>query len=275
MESILSGHDGERNDPSMDFDTLFDTKALRIMRVLIPFFPVPYQPLLAVWMRFAQLKYALTLLKDKHFMHDRAKTSTPDENLFEHLLPALKPCLSESEYQELIRMQNLFSMYQRFQQIMPYLSALSGMSGNPSAEDMMNLFHTMQGGENASASDMMNAFSAMQGGEGFSASDILGAFSAMQGSNGSSHTDTVNAASDTQGSEAEAPDSRHTPENSKVKHEASQNDQSAGTGMDIDSILNLISLFQTPSNAASNEKDLSNVSERQDEPEHEQGLDER
>ena len=41
MESILSEHDAAENDAPMDFDTLFDTKALRIMRILIPFFLPP------------------------------------------------------------------------------------------------------------------------------------------------------------------------------------------------------------------------------------------
>lgn len=228
MESILFGHDEERNNPSMDFDTLFDTKALRIMRVLIPFFPASYQPLLAVWTRFAELRYALSILKGGRFTCTKTNASVPNEDLFAYLLSALKPCLSESEYQELIRMQNMFAMYQRFQQMMPYLSALSGMSGGESPEDMMNLFHAMQGGENTSASDMMHAFSAMQGG-------------------------------------GTAPDT-------EAKNEAPQNE---GSGMDLDSILNLISLFQSASTTAPTGKDTPNTSERQDEPEHEQGLDER
>lgn len=228
MESILSGHDEERNNPSMDFDTLFDTKALRIMRVLIPFFPASYQPLLAVWIRFAELRYALSILKGGRFTCTKTNASVPNEDLFAHLLSALKPCLSESEYQELIRMQNMFAMYQRFQQMTPYLSALSGMSGGQSPEDMMNLFHAMQGDENTSASDMMHAFSAMQGG-------------------------------------GTAPDT-------EAQNEAPQNE---GSSMDLDSILNLISLFQSVSNTATTGKDTPNTSERQDEPEHEQGLDER
>lgn len=228
MESILSGHDEERNNPSMDFDTLFDTKALRIMRVLIPFFPASYQPLLAVWIRFAELRYALSILKGGRFTCTKTNASVPNEDLFAHLLSALKPCLSESEYQELIRMQNMFAMYQRFQQMIPYLSALSGMSGGQSPEDMMNLFHAMQGDENTSASDMMHAFSAMQGG-------------------------------------GTAPDT-------EAQNEAPQNE---GSSMDLDSILNLISLFQSVSNTATTGKDTPNTSERQDEPEHEQGLDER
>lgn len=228
MESILSGHDEERNNPSMDFDTLFDTKALRIMRVLIPFFPASYQPLLAVWIRFAELRYALSILKGGRFTCTKTNASVPNEDLFAHLLSALKPCLSESEYQELIRMQNMFAMYQRFQQMTPYLSALSGMSGGQSPEDMMNLFHAMQGDENTSASDMMHAFSAMQGG-------------------------------------GTAPDT-------EAQNEAPQNE---GSSMDLDSILNLISLFQSVSNTAPTGKDTPNTSERQDEPEHEQGLDER
>lgn len=228
MESILSGHDEERNNPSMDFDTLFDTKALRIMRVLIPFFPASYQPLLAVWIRFAELRYALSILKGGRFTCTKTNASVPNEDLFAYLLSALKPCLSESEYQELVRMQNMFAMYQRFQQMIPYLSALSGMSGGQSPEDMMNLFHAMQGGENTSASDMMHAFSAMQGG-------------------------------------GTAPDT-------EAQNEAPQNE---GSSMDLDSILNLISLFQSVSNTATTGKDTPNTSERQDEPEHEQGLDER
>lgn len=271
MESILSGHDEERNDTSMDFDTLFDTKALRIMRVLIPFFPVSYQPLLAVWIRFAQLRYALSIMKGGRFCHNKTNTSVPNEELFAHLLSALKPCLSESEYQELVRMQNMFAMYQRFQQMMPYLSALSGMSGSQSPEDMMNLFHAMQGGENTSASDMINVFSAMQGTESPSSADILNAFSAMQADNGSSNPDTVNAASDTQGG-TETPYGDHTAQNTEAKNEAPQNE---GSGMDLDSILNLISLFQSASNTTPTGKETPNTSERQDEPEHEQRLDER
>lgn len=271
MESILSGHDEERNNPSMDFDTLFDTKALRIMRVLIPFFPVSYQPLLAVWIRFAELRYALSIMKGGRFTCTKTNASVPNEELFAHLLSALKPCLSESEYQELVRMQNMFAMYQRFQQMMPYLSALSGMSGGQSPEDMVNLFHAMQGGKNTSASDMMHAFSAMQGAESPSAADILNAFSAMQADNNASNPDTINAASNAQEC-TETPYDHHTEPNTEAKNEAPQNE---GSGMDLDSILNLISLFQSASTTAPTGKDTPNTSERQDEPEHEQGLDER
>ena len=58
MESILSGHDGERDDTSVDFDTLFDTKALRIMRVLIPFFPAPLYAIRFVNIRKADQLYS-------------------------------------------------------------------------------------------------------------------------------------------------------------------------------------------------------------------------
>ncbi len=237
MESILSGHDGERDDTSVDFDTLFDTKALRIMRVLIPFFPAPYQPMLAVWIRFAQLKHALTLLKSGHFTHGAADPSTTGEDLLTRLIPALKPCLSESEYQELVRMQNVFAMYQRFQQIMPYLSALNGMSGDSSAADLWS------------------------------------AFSSMQNSS-SSEADTMSAASDMQDSGTDDTDHRHTA-HSDTKASASQSTQSTGSGMDMNSILNLISLFQSSAGTSDDREEPSNTSERQDEPEHEQRLDER
>ncbi len=255
MESILSGHDGERDDTSVDFDTLFDTKALRIMRVLIPFFPAPYQPMLAVWIRFAQLKHALTLLKSGHFTHGAADPSTTGEDLLTRLIPALKPCLSESEYQELVRMQNVFAMYQRFQQIMPYLSALNGMSGDSSAADMMNLFQAMQGGDDSSAADLWSAFSSMQ-------------------NSSSSEADTMSAASDMQDSGTDDTDHRHTA-HSDTKASASQSTQSTGSGMDMNSILNLISLFQSSAGTSDDREEPSNTSERQDEPEHEQRLDER
>lgn len=239
MESILSEHDGGGKDASMDFDTLFDTKALRIMRVLIPFFPAPYQPLLAVWIRFLQLRYAFSLLKDERFLRGRTKPKTSDGDLFEQLLPALKPCLSESEFRELARMQNMFSMYRRFQEIAPYLSALNGMSGDVSASDMMNAFSAMQG-ENSSMADMMNAFSAMQG-ENAATSDEADAVSAAQDEN-ARHTEMQSA---------DTPPSDST---------------DTGSGMDMDSILNLISLFQASSDGTDAEQ---TTSERQDETDYE------
>lgn len=238
MESILSEHDGDKKDVFMDFDTLFDTKAFRIMRVLIPFFPAPYQPLLAVWIRFSQLRYALSLLKDERFRRGRTKPKTSDEDLFEQLIPALKPCLSESEFRELARMQNMFSMYRRFQEIAPYLSALNGMSGDLSAADMMNAFSAMQG-ENSSVADMMSAFSAMRN-EDTSASDDADAVSATQDES-AGHTEMQSA---------------DTPPSNGADT----------SGMDMDSILNLISLFQASSNGTDAEK---NTSERQDETDYE------
>ncbi|MBD5530968.1 MAG: hypothetical protein HDQ98_02025 [Lachnospiraceae bacterium] len=252
MESILSEHDAAENDAPMDFDTLFDTKALRIMRILIPFFPAPYQPLLAVWVRFSQLQYALSLLKGGRFrtgmanMTGAAKSPASNEQMLTRLLSALKPCLSESEYQELARMQNMFSMYQRFQQIMPYLSALNGMSGDLSAADMMNVFSSMQGGgENSSAADMMNLFSAMQGGgENNSAADTSAEMSAASANQDKSTfmTDDVNASSEDV-----------TPSGS----------QSTGSGIDMSRILDLISLFQSPSDTTDAEQDTSERKEEQ------------
>ncbi|MDE5819945.1 MAG: hypothetical protein K2I07_11630 [Lachnospiraceae bacterium] len=234
MESILSEHDAAENDAPMDFDTLFDTKALRIMRILIPFFPAPYQPLLAVWVRFSQLQYALSLLKGGRFrnglanMIGKAKSPASDEQMLTRLLSALKPCLSESEYQELARMQNMFSMYQRFQQIMPYLSALNGMSGDLSAADMMNVFSAMQGGdENNSAADTpteMNAASVDMDKSAFMANDVDAS------------------------SESAAPS------------------DSQGSGLDMSRILDLISLFQAPSDTTDAEQ---NTSERQEEQNYE------
>lgn len=255
MESILSEHDAAENDALMDFDTLFDTKALRIMRILIPFFPAPYQPLLVVWVRFSQLQYALSLLKGGRFrtgmanMTGPAKSPASNEQMLTRLLSALKPCLSESEYQELARMQNMFSMYQRFQQIMPYLSALNGMSGDLSAADMMNAFSAMQGGgENSSVADMMNLFSAMQDGSEYStAADTsaeMNAASVDQDKN-TSMTDDVNASSE---------------------DAAPSGSQNTGSGMDMSRILDLISLFQAPSGTTDAEQDTS---ERQEERNYE------
>lgn len=247
MESILSEHDAAENDAPMDFDTLFDTKALRIMRILIPFFPAPYQPLLAVWVRFSQLQYALSLLKGGRFrtgmanMTGTAKSPASNEQMLTRLLSALKPCLSESEYQELARMQSMFSMYQRFQQIMPYLSALNGMSGDLSAADMMNVFSAMQGGgENSSAADMMNLFSAMQDVSAADTSAEMSAASVDRDKN-TFMTDDVNASSE-----------NVTPSDS----------QGIGSGMDMSRILDLISLFQSPSDTTDAEQDTS---ERQEE----------
>lgn len=255
MESILSEHDAAENDAPMDFDTLFDTKALRIMRILIPFFPAPYQPLLAVWVRFSQLQFALSLLKGGRFrtgmanMTGKAKSPSSDEQMLSRLLTALKPCLSESEYQELARMQSMFTMYQRFQQIMPYLSALNGMSGDLSAADMMNAFSAMQGGgENSSAADMMNLFSAMQsGGENNSSADAsaeMNAASVDMGKNTFMANDV----------DASSEDS------------ASSGSQGIGSGMDMSHILDLISLFQAPSDTTDAEQ---NTSERQEEQNYE------
>lgn len=253
MESILSEHDAAENDAPMDFDTLFDTKALRIMRILIPFFPAPYQPLLAVWVRFSQLQYALSLLKGGRFrkglanMIGKAKSPASDEQMLTRLLSALKPCLSESEYQELARMQNMFSMYQRFQQIMPYLSALNGMSGDLSAADMMNVFSAMQGGsENSSAADMMNLFSAMQGGDE---------------NNSAADTPTeMNAAS------VDMDKSTFMANDVDASSESAAPSDSQGSGMDMSRILDLISLFQAPSDTTDAEQ---NTSERQEEQKYE------
>ncbi|MBD5467114.1 MAG: hypothetical protein HDR21_03055 [Lachnospiraceae bacterium] len=251
MESILSEHDAAENDAPMDFDTLFDIKALRIMRILIPFFPAPYQPLLAVWVRFSQLQYALSLLKGGRFrtglanMTGKAKSPASDEQRLTRLLTALKPCLSESEYQELARMQNMFSMYQRFQQIMPYLSALNGMSGDLSAADMMNVFSAMQGdGENSSAADMMNLFSAMQDSSAADTSAEMSAASVDQDQN-TFMTDNVDASSE---------------------DAAPSGSQDTGSGMDMSRILDLISLFQAPSGTTDAEQDTS---ERQEEQNYE------
>lgn len=251
MESILSEHDAAENDAPMDFDTLFDTKALRIMRILIPFFPAPYQPLLAVWVRFSQLQYALSLLKSGRFrtgmanMTGTAKSPASNEQMLTRLLSALKPCLSESEYQELARMQNMFSMYQRFQQIMPYLSALNGMSGDLSTADMMNVFSAMQGGgENSSAADMMNLFSAMQDVSAADPSAEMSAASVDQDKN-TFRTDDANASSE-----------NVTPSGS----------QGTGSGMDMSRILDLISLFQSSSDTTDAEQDTS---ERQEEQNYE------
>lgn len=284
MESILSEHDGGENDTFRDFDSLYDTKALRIMRVLIPFFPVLYQPLLVVWLRFSQFQYAVSLMNNKRLrsdmMHGTTRTGTDDsqEQILTRLLHALKPCLSESEYRELARIQNMFSMFQRFQQIAPYLSALSSMSGDPSAADMMNVFSAMQNGNN-SASDIINAFSAMGGGD--SAADIINAFSAMQGADHSTtdamtgmHTSSsaqeadvsaANAASETQASSPalETDISAANAAHDGSDDASSSENQNIGVGMNLDRILDLISFFQTSSAEADTN---TNTTERQDEP---------
>ena len=133
-------------------------------------------------------------------------------------------------------MQNMFSMYQRFQQIMPYLSALNGMSGDLSAADMMNVFSAMQGGcENSSAADMMNLFSAMQDGSAADPSAEMSAASVNQDQN-TFMTDDIDASSE----DAAPSDSQDT-----------------GSGMDMSRILDLISLFQAPSDTTDAEQDTS------------------
>lgn len=145
MESILSGLDGKENDAIGDFDALYDTKAFRILRVLIPFFPASYQPLLAVWLRFSQLQYALSLLKQHPPSADPKNRGFSFFAKPELLFSRLKPCLSPEECREMERMQNMMSMYQRFRQLEPYLSMLNGQAEDWSTADLLSLFSKLQG----------------------------------------------------------------------------------------------------------------------------------
>lgn len=147
MESIFSEHDGRETDAFQDFETLFDTKMFRILRILIPFFPAPYQPMMAVWLRFSQLQYTLSILRNWRSHPGFYKKETQEMPGLDLLLSRLKPCMSPSEYQELARMQNMFSMYQHFKQIEPYLSGLGDLGGDMSAPNIMNLFSQFQNGE--------------------------------------------------------------------------------------------------------------------------------
>ncbi len=159
MESILSGHGGDGSEADRDFDTLFDTKANRILRVLIPFFPVAYQPALVVWLRFSQLQYALAFLKGKRPCSGFQEYGSFDLSDPEPLFSRLKPCLSPEECREMERMQNMLSMYQRFKQLEPLLSKLGGLSEDMSMADMMNAFSGFQGQDDSSISNILDLMS--------------------------------------------------------------------------------------------------------------------
>lgn len=89
------------------FDEYISNPSLQMAKVLIPFLPPDSQRIIAVYIKFSELKYTLSF-----FRKMKQIPSKPED-----ILDSLKPYLSSSDLESFEQMQNMMEMISMMQEM--------------------------------------------------------------------------------------------------------------------------------------------------------------
>lgn len=89
------------------FDQYISTESLQMTKLLIPFMPPKSQRMMAVYVKFLELRHTLS------FFHNmKCKDSSPEE-----IMNAIKPYMSSSDIESFDQMQNMMEMMSMMQEM--------------------------------------------------------------------------------------------------------------------------------------------------------------
>lgn len=172
--------DDKGQDKVIAFDTLFTNKNIQMLKILMPYFDLPMQKNLAIYIKFQELQYTMTFFQK----YPTASLSPlPKETTFDilKLCGEIMPYCEPSQRAKMENMQNMFQTMQNYKEMME------------TVQMMKDLFPE---GENPMDSDFLSGLTGMTG--GFDPSSMFEMFQAMSG-----QSEEPTTGGDTNGTESE------------------------------------------------------------------------
>lgn len=146
--------DGNYPDKIMAFDALFTTNYIRILKLLLEYLEPPLQGQLAVYIKFMELQYTLSLFYHNPFASLPPYASCVHGGLGD-LLEDILPFCSSEERENLQNIQNMLNNFKNMQEMMETFQMLQEVSpelfsgfGDADMSQMMEMMQGMFNAEN-------------------------------------------------------------------------------------------------------------------------------
>jgi hypothetical protein len=141
------------------FDTLFTNNHIQMLKIFMSYLPPSHQNKLAVYIKFLELQYTLSFLKEfpltlSHSLGTDEKTDRV--NLYDEL----NPFCSQSEQNILQKMKNTFKQMENMQEILQIINMFQEMS--PADADIFSGFSGLSGLSDIGSLDLSQLFELFQ-----------------------------------------------------------------------------------------------------------------
>ncbi len=131
-------------DKVIAFDTLFTTNQIQMLKVLMPYLDIPAQRMLAVYIKFLELKYTINFLNDhpgSALLGSCRGENTDAAKICDEILPFCKP----SEKEKIQNFKKMFENFANMQEMMQTIQMMQelfpeGESSDFDISQIMNLF---------------------------------------------------------------------------------------------------------------------------------------
>lgn len=156
--------DDKGQDKVIAFDTLFTNKNIQMLKILMPYFDLPMQKNLAIYIKYQELQYTMSFFQK----YPAASISPlPKETSFDipKLCGEIIPYCGPDEKSKIENMRNMFQTFQNYKDMMETVQMMKEMFPE---------------GENPMDSDFLSGLTGMAG-DGFDPSQMFEMFQAMSG----------------------------------------------------------------------------------------------
>ena len=154
MELIKCEH--TQKDSIATFDTLCTNPQIQLMKILIPFISPSKQGMLAFYIKFMELTYTMTLLKNRRELFFQRKESD-----ITHIYNEIEPYLPPQEREKMKSMKSMMENLNNMKEMMEMVNSMKDMF--PDGFDMSSMGDMGGMGGMENIFDMMNQFGGMNG----------------------------------------------------------------------------------------------------------------
>lgn len=120
------------------FDTLYTNHQIQMLKLAMPLLPSVYRSFLAIYIKFLELQYTMSVAKSIRFQAASFETSenhTMDFKSLEQYFESIMPYLSEEECEKFNKIRNMMQTMEQFKQMKPILEMMSQTPEGKASDD--------------------------------------------------------------------------------------------------------------------------------------------
>jgi len=107
------------------FDLLFTTNQIQILKAIFPFFPLYMQKYLAIFIKYQELQYTMTLLHRPY--KNPFPATTLNENSLTAIITSVFPYCSETQKKNLQQIQEMLQSFTSYREMMELMELMKEM----------------------------------------------------------------------------------------------------------------------------------------------------
>lgn len=164
--------DIKETDKIMAFDTLFTTNHIKMLKVLVPYLNSQMQKYMAIYIRYLELRYAITYLQTHPYP---VCGCFPQESCRDmgSLFKEIIPFCDKKQKEQMEQFQSMFKAMDTAKELSKTMEVMSELfpqsddsdGSGPSLDNLINLFAAEAGSDSAEGtSDMMQTLFSLLGG---------------------------------------------------------------------------------------------------------------